>query len=67
MRLKYRDHMRAARREYLQSVLDAAQGNAKVAAELAGVNRTHFHRLLTLADVRKPVLRGNAAWRALSH
>lgn len=66
----YRDHMRAAAKEYLDSVVKRANGNISLAAKIAGVNRTDFYKKLDRYECeyeRKPRARnlGNQAWQEL--
>jgi DNA-binding NtrC family response regulator len=42
----FHDAVRAARYHYLVQVLTIAEGNARVAAKIAGMNRTYFYAWL---------------------
>jgi len=42
-----------ARRQYLEEVLREARGKPEVAAILAGVNRTHFYRIMDSAGIER--------------
>ncbi len=58
------------RRKYFRELLQAADGNVRVAAQMAGLNRTQLYRSLAayLGDEFKRMPRtvyGNAKWRGL--
>lgn len=64
----FKDHIKIAGQFYLTSVLRRAGGSMTEAARIAGVNRTHFHKLLDAHDIPRrvrPRRRGNAEWREL--
>lgn len=51
--MTYREAVRAAKRDYLESCLREA-GSIRGAAKLAGLNRTALHRLIVELDVQRP-------------
>lgn len=42
----YRDALHAAARQYLEQTLKDVNGNVSKAAQTAGMNRSHFYRVL---------------------
>jgi DNA-binding phage protein len=68
----YHAAMCEARNKYLRRLLERMQSVTR-AAEVAGLNRTHFYRVLRQAGIEPPrygnrfVRRGNDAWRSLAH
>ena len=60
----YAEAMATARREYLRRVLEYSNGKAYLAALIAGVNRTHFYKLLAQYGVLPPLEDRRAEWRA---
>ncbi len=74
--------MAAKQKEYVVDVIEKSGGNVSKAAKAAGVNRTHFHKVMQAHGVHgfrvkkfkesspKKVRAsdyGNAAWRALGY
>jgi DNA-binding NtrC family response regulator len=67
--MKFFEHMHEQGQRYLRDVLRASDGNRAAAARRAGINRTHFYRLLHRFDVyakkeRKPIERRSSSRRA---
>ncbi len=61
-------HMQMSAQCYLRSIIRRANGEISKAAKLAGVNRTHFYKMLKKYKISTPKRRvnlGNAEWRAL--
>lgn len=67
----YHEAMAEAHADYLRQVLIAAQGCVKRAAEMAGLSRSQFYRMLKRNPVAthrvnaRPLNRGNSAWQSL--
>lgn len=59
----YADAVRDATRQYLIRVLKVTSGNRSAAAEIAGLHRTHFLRLLVVYDASGAVPVDPAKWR----
>lgn len=63
--MTYEETMIAAGRGYIRAVMEQSGGNAKRAAQMAGVNRTHFYKLLQKYQI--PTTPNNYAhWRDLA-
>lgn len=55
----------AAKREYVSSVLARARGDVRKAAEMAGVNRTSFYRLIHRFGPKRESTRKRGNWFGL--
>lgn len=49
--LKFHAALEAFKREYVRSVLDLTEGNVREAAQVAGVDRSYFYRLMKKARI----------------
>lgn len=63
--MSYREHMQAARSEYVRAVLEQAGGCVIKAAQIAGVDRSYLHKMINSTGIRERRAYGNAAWREL--
>jgi DNA-binding NtrC family response regulator len=62
----YRSYLQLARNEYVRQVLARCGDNVSKAAQMAGMNRTHFYRYLRAAGIDwHNGKHGNAAWQEL--
>lgn len=61
--MKYHEHMEQARNRYVLAVLEEAGGCVAKAARLAGIHRSHMHKLVIAAGIRERREYGNSAWR----
>jgi len=70
MRLTYKQFMREQREAYFAAVLAETSGCVSAAAKIAGMNRTHFHGVLSRTGLRgkvthRPRNEGNDLWKSL--
>jgi DNA-binding NtrC family response regulator len=68
--MNYHEAKAKFEREFVERALAEADGNRKKAAENAGMNRSHFYKLLRRSGIDSPRRgshgnRGNAAWQSL--
>lgn len=64
--MTYREHMRQAEREYFTALMVGSRWNHSLAAETAGISRTHMYRMLERNGIKreqKAVVRPNYGWR----
>lgn len=63
--MTYREAIEAARRKYVSEVLAEARGDMRKAAEMAGVDRTHFYKLIHKYGPRRESARKRGNWFGL--
>jgi hypothetical protein len=52
--MTYHEELRAFKVSYWKKILRQAGGNITLAAKMAGVNRTHMHRIVLKYDLSPP-------------